>query len=544
MKIQDIEIPLAEDRKFVYRFFEILPGLVSWTTLSLPFILALISPLIAAYVILFYLIAWFLRSMTMTLRTLQSYRYMRMQQTLDWQTLLEDIANPHDALERIHTLEGKYPLPWHTANLKTYTTYHKNESLNPGSLIHALVIPFHREGRDILEPSLEALAKASFNMKQVIVVLTAEERAGPESGELAHTLAKEYAGVFKKVIATVHPAGLPDEIKGKGPNANWGMRALQNYIDAEKIAYEDVVVTSLDCDHRIHHHYLNALTYYYLVCPDRMHTSFQPIAMFTNNIWDVPAPMRVIATGNSFWNMIVSMRQHILRNFASHAQSLDALVATNFYSTRTVVEDGHQYWRTYFKFDGKHDVFPLFTPIYQDAVLAGSLWRTIKEQFIQLRRWAYGASDVAYVAYTGFFKKNRVSKLDVFFKFMRLMEGHVSWATSSLILLFGALVPIYVNPSAKETVVANQLPEVASSIQTVALVGIVATLFLSLKLLPPRPERYGRWRYIPMALQWFLMPLTSILFASTAALTSQTRLIFKRYLDVFDATVKVVKKNK
>jgi hypothetical protein len=101
-----------------------------------------------------------------------------------------------------------------------------------------------------------------------------------------------------------------------------------------------------------------------------------------------------------------------------------------------------------------------------------------------------------------------------------------------------------VNPAAKETIVANQLPEVASSIQTVALVGIVATLFLSLKLLPPRPERYGRWRYIPMALQWFLMPLTSILFASTAALTSQTRLIFKRYLDVFDATVKVVKKNK
>jgi hypothetical protein len=144
-----------------------------------------------------------------------------------------------------------------------------------------------------------------------------------------------------------------------------------------------------------------------------MHTSFQPIAMFTNNIWDVPAPMRVIATGNSFWNMIVSMRQHILRNFASHAQSLDALVATNFYSTRTVVEDGHQYWRTYFKFDGKHDVFPLFTPIYQDAVLAGSLWRTIKEQFIQLRRWAYGASDVAYVAYTGFFKHEDDSKKEL-----------------------------------------------------------------------------------------------------------------------------------
>jgi len=273
-----------------------------------------------------------------------------------------------------------------------------------------------------------------------------------------------------------------------------------------------------------------------------MNTSFQPIAMFTNNIWDVPAPMRVIATGNSFWNMIVSMRQHILRNFASHAQSLEAMVATNFYSTRTVVEDGHQYWRTYFRFNGHHDVFPLFTPIYQDAVLAGSLWKTAKEQSKQLQRWAYGASDIAYVAYTGFFKKNSVSKVDLVFKLARLIEGHVSWATSSLILLFGALIPVYVNSSAKETIIANQLPVIASYIQTVALVGIVATLFLSLKLLPPKPERYGRWRYIPMALQWFLMPVTSIIFASTAALYSQTRLILGKYMDVFDATVKVVKK--
>ena len=184
------------------------------------------------------------------------------------------------------------------------------------------------------------------------------------------------------------------------------------------------------------------------------------------------------------------------------------------------------------------------TPIYQDAVSAGSIRKTISEQFKQLRRWAYGASDVPYVAYTGFFKKNSVPKIDLLFKLLRLIEGHVSWATSALILLFGALVPVYINPGAKETIIANQLPDIASRIQQVALVGIFATLFLSIKLLPPRPERYGRWRYIPMGLQWLLMPFTSIIFASTAALNSQTRLMFGKYLDVFDATIKVVKSDK
>lgn len=542
MKVSDIQIPLKEERGFVYRFFEILPGFLSWTVLALPFLLSLISPLIAAYAITLYLLAWFLRSMAMTARTLQSYRVMKQHQIMDWQLLIDDLSHPQEALERIREMEGKYPLKWHIANLKTYHEHHHSDVLSQANLYHAFVIPFHREGREILQPSLEALATSTYDMSKVIVILSAEERAGPASGILAHELAEEFKGVFGHIIGTVHPGNLPDEIKGKGPNANWAMRTLQKYVEKESIPTSHIVVTAIDCDHRVHHNYMNALTYFYLVCPDRKYTSFQPIAMFTNNIWDVPAAMRVIATGNSFWNMIVSMRPHMLRNFASHAQSLEALIATDFYTTRSVVEDGHQFWRSYFRFNGRHDVFPIFTPIYQDAVLAGSMRKTIKEQFTQLARWAYGASDVSYVAYTGLFKKNKISKVDILMKLGRLLEGHVSWATTSLILLFGALIPIYSNPHAKQTIIANQLPIIASYIQTVALLGIVATLFLSIKLLPPKPDRYRKWRYIPMGLQWVLMPVTSIIFASTAALYSQTKLILARYADVFDATIKVVKK--
>jgi len=542
MNIQDIQIPKHSEKGFVYRFFEILPGFLSWATIALPFVLSLISPLIAAYAITFYLLVWFIRSMAMTARTLQAYKLMKLHQKLHWQKLIDDFKDPSGALESRSW--GVETYKWHGANLRTYVEHHPDDDLSQDNLYHAIVMPFHREGRETLQPSIDALATANYDMKKVIIVLTAEERGGPDPAKLAFDLADEYKHIFMNVIATVHPANLPDEQKGKGPNANWGMRRLHEYINAENIPLSHVLVTSLDCDHRVDKEYLNALTYFYLVCPDRKYTSFQPIAMFTNNIWDVPAPMRVIATGNSFWNMIVSQRQHVLRNFASHAQPLDAMVDTDFYTTRSVVEDGHQYWRTYFRFEGKHDVFPLMTPIYQDAVSAGSIRKTISEQFKQLRRWAYGASDVPYVAYTGFFKKNSVPKIDLLFKLLRLIEGHVSWATSALILLFGALVPVYINPGAKETIIANQLPDIASRIQQVALVGIFATLFLSIKLLPPRPERYGRWRYIPMGLQWLLMSFTSIIFASTAALNSQTRLMFGKYLDVFDATIKVVKSDK
>jgi membrane protein YqaA with SNARE-associated domain len=72
-----------------------------------------------------------------------------------------------------------------------------------------------------------------------------------------------------------------------------------------------------------------------------------------------------------------------------------------------------------------------------------------------------------------------------------------------------------------------------------ALVGLFITVFLSFKLLPPRPEHYKRHRTVFMLLQWILMPFTSIVYSAFSALYSQTRLLFGRYLDRFDVTAKV-----
>jgi hypothetical protein len=247
--------------------------------------------------------------------------------------------------------------------------------------------------------------------------------------------------------------------------------------------------------------------------------------------------MRVIATGNSYWMLIQGLRQHMLRNFSAHAQPLASLIETDFWSRRTIVEDGHQFWRSYFAFDGKHEVIPIFLPIYQDAVLAKGYKRTLKAQFIQIRRWAWGATDIAYVAKYGFFKKNKISKIDVWFKFLRLLEGHFSWATAPLILAFGALIPWVFHQT---DFIANQLPQVASRIQTVAMLGILVTLYLSFKILPPKPQRYKRHRSVFMVLQWGLLPLTTICYSAFAAIVSQTRLMFGWYLGKFDVTEKAV----
>jgi len=318
---------------------------------------------------------------------------------------------------------------------------------------------------------------------------------------------------------------------------------LKKWLKKAGILAKNVIVTTLDADNQPHPTYLDYVTYEYIVRDDRKHLAYQPIALFLSNIWDVPAPMRVIATGNSFWNIISSMRPHTLRNFASHSQPMDALVEMDFWSTRTIVEDGHQFWRSFFHFGGNFSVLPIYVPIYQDAVLSDTYLKTLKAQFIQLRRWAYGASDIPYVA-TRIFNKNRnVPLFNGLGKLFRLIDGHVTLASVSILVSIGGWVPLLVNSESARSIPAHQLPDVVSAIQQVALIGLFITIFFSLKMLPPRPECYKRTRTVSMVLQWFLMPFTSIIYGSVSALYSQGRLFTGKYLDKFDVTEKATRQS-
>jgi len=527
----DIEIPYEEDRTWRYRFWEILPGLISWTILLLPFILGIFAPAVFAVYIIAFLLLWFIKAIGLNVRSIQGHRVMHQQAKMDWGLMLDDL----EAGELLTHPNANRP-KWHSQNIARLTE--RPLCMKPSEVIHVMMIATYNESRDTLEPTVKSVLSGKYDMKKVILVMAYEGRDGAQAEQSCLDLVKEYGSQFMHAMAVKHPL-TPKEVRGKGGNITYAGRQLQKLLESKNIDPSRVVVTTLDADNRPHPKYMAALTYTYCSTEDPRYVSYQPIPMYTNNIWDAPSPMRVIATGNSFWNVVMSMRPHVLRNFSSHAQGMHALIDTDFWSTRTIVEDGHQFWRTYFRYDGRHEVYPIFMPIYQDAVLSDTYKKTLKAQFIQLRRWAWGASDVSYIASKGFRRDSKVPRTDMIAKMWRLLEGHVSWATASLLLAFGSLVPVLVNPS---SYTSNQLPHTASILQNIALTGILVTLFLSFSSLPPKPERYKRHRTIFMVLQWVLLPVTSILYNSLAALYSQTRLMFGRYIGKFDVTHKAVKK--
>ena len=528
--MKSIEIPYQKNKGRRYRFFEMLPGLLSWSILIIPFVLSWINPTLCVLVIIAYLLLWFVKSAGLTIRSLQGYKVIQDHMKLPLPQMLVELQS-----RKVTQPEKSVPT-WHYDNIRRLQDH--GPVIEPSAMIHAIVIAAYNETREVLEPTIQSVLASEYDMQKVILVFAYEGRDGAQSEQAVLDLVKEYGGQFMKAMAFKHPL-TEGEVRGKGGNITFAGRGLEKYLTENKIDPLRVIVTTLDSDNRPHKYYLAALSYLYAMAPDPARVSFQPVPMFTNNIWDAPAPMRVIATGNTFWNVVLSLRPHMIRNFSSHAQSMKALIDTDFWSVRTIVEDGHQFWRTYFRYDGDHDVYPIYLPIFQDAVLSSTWRKTIKAQFIQIRRWAWGASDVAYVMETGFFKPNKVPRLDLTFKFLRLLEGHVSWATAPLLLAFAAFVPAFLN---SDDFTSNQLPIIASRIQTFAMVGIVVTLFLSLKLLPPKPARYKHHRTLFMVLQWAILPVTTIVFNSLAALNSQTRLIFGWNLNKFDVTDKAVVK--
>lgn len=540
MSHKDLEIPLGK-RTSKYRFFEMLPGILSWGAIILLIVLSLVNPLLAAIYVLLVTVSLLVKAVGIAVHTFGGSRQLDIAQKIDWRSRLSDLENPAESLELLQGRKGTNTQT-HQAHLRRISES-TDDFPKPSCIYNAVIIATYNESYDVLQPTVESVLNTTYNNQHLIIVLAYEERGGPETEATAKKLQKQYRGKFKEFIIIKHPDHMPNEVRGKGGNITYAGQQLQAWLERQKIDFSNVIVTTLDSDNRPHHTYFDYVTYEYIVHENRKKLSYQPVSLFLNNIWDVPAPMRVVATGNSFWNIISSMRPHTLRNFASHSQPMDALVEMNFWSTRTIVEDGHQYWRSYFHFDGDYEVVPIYVPIYQDAVLADTYARTLKAQFVQLRRWAYGASDVPYVASRIFSFHRNVPFIGGLARLIRLLDGHVTLAVVALIVTFGGWIPLFINSEATRSVVANQLPEVLSVVQRVAMIGLLITIFLSFKMLPPRPSRYKRHRTVGMVLQWVLMPVTSICYSAAAAFYSQTRLLIGKYLDRFDVTEKATVTN-
>lgn len=479
----------------LYRFFEMIPGLLSWGTLVSVVVLAWLTPVFIAFFVIAFDIYWFLKTIFLSLHLRSAFRKVRENMRVDW-------------LERL-----------------------KAEKPGWEEYYHLILLPTYKEGWEVVGASLRALSEAQYPKEKMLVVLACEERAGEEARALAERAEREFKDSFGVFVAMFHPKDIIGELAGKGSNIHYaGKKAADDIIDARGIDRKKVIVSAFDIDTVIWPGYFARLAYVYMSVPRPERRSFQPVPFYINNIWHAPAVARVIAFSATFWHTLQQDRPERMTTFSSHSMSLTALADVGYWQANMVSEDSRIFWQCFLRYDGDYAVESLYYPVSMDANVADSFFQTMVNQYKQQRRWGYGAENVPYFLF-GFLKNKKIDfwkKLK--FGFM-IIEGFHSWATNALIIFMLGWLPLYLGGEAfNATQLSYNLPHITQYIMTLSMIGLVTSALLSIIILPPRPPELGKWRYTLFILQWPLMFVTIIVFGAMPGLDAQTRLMLGKYM--------------
>lgn len=546
----------------VQRTLEVIPGILTWLTLIGMVVLSFVLPIWIAVFIIMFDIYWIYRTIFITYYSVVAYRRFQDGKKTDWWERCQNIVHPKEYAQALydrmallklslrkdkHTFSERRKIKREIARINEYKrevqriATEKIDVWDWRKIVHVVLLPTANEGAEIIEPAIQAVADSNFPNQQIIILLATEERENEQQRlEKVNYLKDKYKGVFKDFLVTTHEVA-DNEMKCKASNATYAAKKLMIYLKEQGIDYERVIFSNFDCDSVCHPEYFAALTHAYITDPKRLQRSYQPLPMYHNNLWDTNAFVRVIVTGSSFWHMFQSTRREMV-TFSSHSEPFDTLVKVNFWPLDMISEDSIIYWKCFTYYHGDYKVKPIYLPVSLDAVLAETYWKTIKNQYKQKRRWAYGIENFPVIMRAIWpDKKIKLSrKLGIGFE---MLEGHHSWATSAFILaLLGWMPLIFGGPAFNESVLAHNLPFVTRYLMTLAMGGLVISMFLSFVLLPPRPAKYGKKRYIYMFAQWFLAPIIAPTLGAIPAIDSQTRILIKKYFGEFWVTEKIRKK--
>ena len=518
------------------RFWEILPGLQFWFVFVGAILLSYFLPVWAALFIICFDLYWVLKAVNVAAHLVYAYRKFRLFVGIDWLDFAGRLSDTKSfkgfltdrALSAKTSVEKKYFYD-EIKKIERLAAAGKTQ-LHFEDFFQLVLVPFTDESFEILDSTFAALSASSYPKDKIIIVMASEERVGGPAQQVAAKVREKYEKIFHKFFVTVHPDGLPDEIKGKSANASYAMQAVLPELDALGLKPEQVIVSNFDSDTIVHPQYFARLIYEFLTADKPYQSSYQPIAIYNNNIWDSPALIRVVSVSNSFWQFTESSRPDRLRTFSSHSMPLKTLIDIGFWKKDIVNEDGYVYWQCYLHYKGDYQVIPLFIPISLDTCLADTTWKTLVNQYKQKRRWAYNVEYYPHLVPQ--LIKSPAPFWDRMYKLYQYMEGNFNWATASILISSLGWLPLFLGGDAfRESVIGYNLPTVTKTLMTVATFFLIFSVYINLILLPPRPKRYSVWRSVMMYLQWFLVPLSSVIFGSLPAVEAQTRLMFGAYLE-------------
>lgn len=492
---------ILKNERLVQRLLEIFPGFVAWNLILFPYWGIFAFPTAVAYFILMFDIYWlyqsFITAITLTishLRIQASIRY-------DW-----------------------------AKDAKEFPDWKK--------VLHVVIIPTYKEPIYILERTFEALAKQTLPTKQIVPVLameTKEDKAARD--EKVKQLKSKFGKKFFKFFVTVHTL-VPGEVVGKASNERYAaIWAKGELVDKMKLDINYLTATSCDADHVFHPNHFACLTYKFLDDPKRYRKFWQPAVLLYTNIWKLPAITRVPNTLGSLWSIAQLARKDTLISTQNYSLSLKTLDEIGYWDPDKIPEDWGIFFKAFYKLGGDIETEPIYLPLLADSAESTSVVKTLKNQYEQLKRWAWGVSDDPYVI-KGYFLAKNISFWDKTARLINVLWAHILWPVNWFIITVGISLPSYLNPAFSRTALGYTLPRISSLILSLCIIFLVYMLIIDTKYKPKRPEGFPLWRAILTPFEFILMPIAGFFFGSLPGLDAHTRLMLGKYLE-YKVTEKV-----
>jgi Glycosyl transferase family group 2 len=425
--------------------------------------------------------------------------------------------------------------------------------------MHMVIIPNYKEAEEGLARTLESLAVQP-NARQLVVVMAMEERE-PDAHRKARSLVDRFGVRFGEMFPTFHPAGLPNETPGKGSNEAWAAReAYAHLIAVEKYELDRFTITSCDADAVFHPRHFEALNYLFLTAPDRYRTFWQPAIFNSNNIWDIPAPLR-IPDGLSGVNRMSNLVMWGSVRFPTSCYSLSwsMLHEVDYWDEEVIPEDWHLFMKCSYTLGDRVKCKGLFLPMGNDCVLTDGWFKTLRAHYAQSVRHAWGASDIPYAWRSTL---NRRSPLGLRRKLTlagAVTKVHSFWMAQWYLVTLGVFLPsvlgahfgaplptwwtqrysfpgpgwhpehivhpsrwfLFNNDGLVEPVMYVNIP---GMMVATCIVPLIAMVIFEYKSRGPRPAYVSKRSAAAGFLMWPLMGVITFFFASMPALHAQLKL--------------------
>lgn len=474
------------------RALEILPATFALLLILFPVWGSFLVPTWVAFFLIFYNVYWLYKSVSLAINATRAHQRIRAAEKQNW-------------LAKASKLD-------HFKDVK-----------------HILVVLNYKETADKLRKTLDKLTKQTLSPKHLYVVLAMEDREGDEARNRAKVLIHEYKSHFGGIYATYHP-DIEGEVKGKSSNEAYAGKWAKKYLVDEKgYDIDYITISSVDADTLFDRQFFAYLTYKFLSDTNRYRKFWQSALVYYNNIWVVPAPIRILSIIGSVWRTGVLMK-HVLVTLSVYTLSLKLLDEIGYWDTDVIPEDYRIFFKAFYKLNGHVSVEPIFLQTSLDAAQSPTYWKSLMNKFEQEKRWAWGVSDDPlfirwWLTVPGIPFYTKTDYL------LRIMSDHFLWPVNWFIITIGANIIPLINPVFSRTALGYTLPQLSSFILTACLIGLISILVIDYRQRPPRPASVPAWKPYVLPFEFLLLPIAGFFLSTLPGLIAHIHLMLGKRME-------------